>query len=82
MAVKTIARRWLAGVAVLSGAVIAPLIAAPEQPAVAPLACGITWTRTGGVWTYLPDCSQQAPPPSPPPEAPRLPPPEPPPAER
>ncbi len=60
-------RRWLAGAAVLS---IAPLIAMADQPVVAPLGCGITWTRTGGVWTYLPDCTHQSPPQDPPPQDP------------
>jgi hypothetical protein len=48
------------------------LIAISGTPAVAPLGCGIEWTRTGGVWIATPDCSQSppAPPPPPPPDAP------------
>jgi hypothetical protein len=46
-------------------AMMAALIATADTPAVVPLGCGITWTRTGGVWIYEPDCPQH-PPPSPP----------------
>ncbi len=42
--------------------VLAALIFTAGSPAVAPLACGITWTRTGGVWIYQPDCPRQPPP--------------------
>lgn len=40
----------------------AALLAPAEAPGVVPLGCGITWTRTGGVWIYQPDCPQQPPP--------------------
>jgi hypothetical protein len=56
-------------------AMMTALIATAHTTTVAPLACGATWTRTGGVWMYVPDCSQQAPPPQPPPSGPGAPPP-------
>ncbi|WP_158090355.1 hypothetical protein [Mycobacterium sp. IEC1808] len=55
-------------------------VAAPADAAgVLPLGCGITWTRTGGVWIYQPDCPQQPPPSEPSPESPPPGPPPPPP---
>jgi hypothetical protein len=54
----------------LGAAVIAALLTTFAAPAVAPLGCGITWTRTGGVWIFLPDCSHQPPPAPPPPDTP------------
>jgi hypothetical protein len=41
---------------------MAALIATADTPTVVPLTCGITWTRTGGVWIYMPDCPHQSPP--------------------
>ncbi|WP_156764717.1 hypothetical protein [Mycobacterium sp. 1081908.1] len=55
----------------------AALLAPAEAPGVVPLGCGITWTRTGGVWIYQPDCPQQPPPSQPPPSGPPSPPPTP-----
>ena len=58
---------------------MATLIAVAGTPFVAPPGCGINWTRTGGVWIFTPDCSNQptpAPtPPSDPPPGPVPPPP-------
>ena len=51
-------------------AMMAAPIAATDTPAMTPLGCGITWTRTGGVWIYEPDCSHQSPPSQPSPNAP------------
>jgi hypothetical protein len=38
------------------------LIGPGDAPAVAPLACGITWTMVGGTIIFLPDCKDQPPP--------------------
>jgi len=43
-------------------AMMAVLIATVDAPRVEPLTCGMTLTRTGGVWIYMPDCSHQSPP--------------------
>jgi len=40
---------------------MAALIATADTPTVVPLACRVTITRTGGVWIYIPDCSDQSP---------------------
>ncbi|WP_163645184.1 hypothetical protein [Mycobacterium saskatchewanense] len=65
----------------MGAALLAVLIAPAEMSNAVPLGCGITWTRTGGVWTYLPDCSHPTPPPrGGPPTGPETPPPDPPPA--
>ncbi|WP_077085819.1 hypothetical protein [Mycobacterium rhizamassiliense] len=42
------------------------LIATAHTPAVAPLACGVTWTMVGGTIIFLPDCKDQSPQPPPP----------------
>jgi hypothetical protein len=55
--------------AIITGA-MAALIAATDTPTVTPLGCAITWTRTGGVWIYEPDCSHQSPPSQPSPNGP------------
>ena len=75
-----ITRRSLGGVAlkfvsrlirptIITG-MMAALIATADTPTVVPLTCGITWTRTGGVWIFLPDCSHQVPPSQLPPNGP------------
>jgi hypothetical protein len=87
-----IIRRSLGGVALkfvsrlirptIVAGMMAALIATADTPAVVPLGCGITWTRTGGVWIATPDCSDQSPtsqrPPNGPPPGPGAPPPGPP----
>jgi hypothetical protein len=55
--------------AIVTG-MLAALIAAGDAPTVVPLGCGITWTRTGGVFIYIPDCSHQSPPAQPSPNGP------------
>ncbi len=75
-----IIRRSLGGVALkfvshlirptIITAMMAALIATADTPTVVPLTCGITWTRTGGVWIFLPDCSHQVPPSQLPPDGP------------
>ena len=49
---------------------MAALIATADTPTVVPLGCGITWTRTGGVWIATPDCSHESPPSQAPPDGP------------
>ncbi len=49
---------------------LAALIATADTPTVVPLGCGITWTRTGGVFIYIPDCSHQSSPAQPSPNGP------------
>ena len=69
-----IARRLGIGSRLIRAAMIAGMLAAPiaagDPPTVVPLACGMTWTRTGGVFTFMPDCSHQSPPSQPPPASP------------
>ena len=52
---------------------LAALIAAGGLPTLVPLACGMTWTRTGGVLIFMPECSHQSPPSQPPPASPGAP---------
>jgi hypothetical protein len=52
--------------AIVTG-LMAALLAPAEAPGVVPLGCGVTWTRTGGVYIFEPDCPQQPPPPAQPP---------------
>ena len=71
-----IARRLGIGSRLIRPAMIVGMLATLMTagiPTVVPLGCGITWTRTGGVWIYMPDCSQQAPPSEPPPASPGAP---------
>ena len=49
---------------------MAALIATASTPTAVPLGCGITWTRTGGVWIATPDCPDHSPPSQPPPNSP------------
>jgi fatty acid desaturase len=74
-----IARRLGIGFRLIRPAMIAgllaALIAAGGLPTVVPLACGMTWTRTGGAFIFMPDCSHQSPPSQPPPASPGAPPP-------